>query len=149
MTCIPAMREAFLRTLGESGNVTLAAQAAGLSRAQVYLMRERDPEFAEQWVGALELGVSALEDAALKLAHGGNERLIMFLLAAHRPEKYGQRSSIDINGGVSMTLRHVPLATLRAELAELVAIAGHSSTEADTLPAPLDLIRWITADETP
>jgi hypothetical protein len=139
MTCIPAMREAFLRTLGESCNVTLAAQAAGLSRAQVYLMRERDPEFAEQWLGALELGVSALEDAAMKLAHGGNERLIMFLLAAHRPEKYSQRSSIDINGGVSMTLRHVPLATLRAELAELLAIAGRSTTEPDTLPAPLDL----------
>jgi hypothetical protein len=134
MTCIPVMREAFLRTLGECGNVTLAAQAAGLSRAQVYVMRERDPEFAEQWLRALELGVSALEDSAMKLAHEGNERLIMFLLAAHRPEKYSQKSSIEINASVSMALRHVPIATLRAELTEMLVIAGRPSADADTSP---------------
>ncbi|MEI9850614.1 MAG: hypothetical protein WDN24_06855 [Sphingomonas sp.] len=56
-----AMREAFLDTLGETCNVTLAATAAGVRKESVYLLRRKEPEFAEQWEKALVLGYQALE----------------------------------------------------------------------------------------
>ena len=84
-------RQVFLEALEVCGNITAAAAAANLPRSTLYLWRHQEPAFAAAWEDALTLGIAALEDRALELATADNERLIMFLLAARKPEVYGQR----------------------------------------------------------
>jgi hypothetical protein len=55
---------AFLRALGGTGNVTLAAREAGLSRTRLYALRRRDPVLAGRWD-------KALAAARLRLAAAG------------------------------------------------------------------------------
>jgi hypothetical protein len=49
----PARRSRFLTVLAESGDVSVAVRACGLSRPAAYAFRRRDPGFARQWARAL------------------------------------------------------------------------------------------------
>lgn len=60
----PVWRAPFLRALMRTGNVTLAARAAGTWRGRVYAVRRKDAGFAEQWEGALEEAQKDLESGA-------------------------------------------------------------------------------------
>jgi hypothetical protein len=102
----PARLAEFLRLLGETASVSTACERTGLRRSTVYQLRSADPGFAERWQEALDLGVEQLEDNAMKRAivgverpvwRGGEQvgtvthydnRLLQFLLKAHRPEVY-------------------------------------------------------------
>lgn len=88
-----AWREPFLAALSEHGSITLAARAARVSRFTVYRERNQDELFRKQWDYALELGVDALEDMA-KIRAQTSDTLMIFLLKAHRPEKYRERAEI-------------------------------------------------------
>lgn len=85
----------FLARLRGSGTVRYACEAAGVSRQTVYAWKRRDPEFARQWDEAQEDAVEALEAAARVRALSGSDRLLMFLLRAIRPDKYGDRLRIE------------------------------------------------------
>ena len=67
-----------------------------------------------------------MEDRALELAMAGNDRLIMFLLQAHKPEVYQPKLSIEFAANVSLNLRRTPLDELRSELADhlVLTMAG-------------------------
>ena len=102
-------RRAFLKTLAETGNVSGATRAAEVSRSHAYTLKAQDPEFAALWEEALGAAVDALEAEARHRAVDGVEQphfhqgkvtgsvrkysdaLLMFLLRAHRPEKYRDR----------------------------------------------------------
>ena len=102
----PARLADFLRVLGETASVSTACDRTGLRRSTVYQLRNADPAFAERWAAAIDLGVEQLEDSAMKRAivgverpvwRGGEQvgtvthydnRLLQFLLKAHRPEVY-------------------------------------------------------------
>lgn len=104
-------RARFLEVLSEHAIVGRAARAAGASRSAFYRWRREDAAFAADWEEAVELGISALEDEALRRAlegeeapvfHGGrqvgvtrkfSERLLIFMLKARRPEVYGDRAA--------------------------------------------------------
>jgi hypothetical protein len=91
-------RHVFLDALAAHGIVTLAAQAAGIERATAYFLRQQDPTFAEEWKAALDLGVDMLEDVAKKRAYEGSDTLLIFLLKAHRPERYREvTKSVQVN----------------------------------------------------
>ncbi len=99
----------FLHHLGRTGSVTLAAARAGLPRRALYKRRAADEAFAGHWDEALQLGIDRLQDDAMRRAlHGTaravfrngrqvgsvqqfDNRLLQFLLKAHRPETYGER----------------------------------------------------------
>lgn len=99
----------FLLHLGRTGSVTAAAARAGLSRRALYKHRAADEAFAGYWDEALNLGVERLQDDAMRRALQGtargvfrngkqvgsvqqfDNRLLQFLLKAHRPETYGER----------------------------------------------------------
>ncbi|MBF0186096.1 MAG: hypothetical protein HQM06_17140 [Magnetococcales bacterium] len=75
-------RKLFLAALAQSGVITAAAEAAGMSRGCAYLQRAKDPDFAEQWESALEEFADSLESEAYRRAvegweepifHGGQE----------------------------------------------------------------------------
>lgn len=108
-----ATRRVFLDILGRTGNVSAAARMAGLSRSSAYALRRRDPGFAAAWRDAEEEAVDLLEAEARRRAVEGieeplmgggklikdddgqvvtvrkyNDRLLEFLLKAHRPERF-------------------------------------------------------------
>ena len=60
--------QVFLDALGASCNVTLAAQACGLSKGALYWRRRVDPGFADRWQAALSQGYVRVEMLLLDLA---------------------------------------------------------------------------------
>lgn len=111
-------RELFLQALAESGVVKYACVAAGVHRATAYRARDEDRPFAAAWDEALDDGVDALELEARRRAKDGVERpvyqsgklagtvreysdsLLMFLLRAHRPERFSERYRLEHSGKV-------------------------------------------------
>lgn len=112
-----ARRDKFLRVLAETGNVTAAAREAGMARSQFYVVRAADPSFAVLWRDAEEAAADLLEAEARRRAVDGveeplmgggklikdddgnavlvrkyNDRLLEFLLKAHRPDRYKDKT---------------------------------------------------------
>ena len=81
----------FLAKLRDSGNIRLSCRAAGIPRRTVYDWREKWKTFAAEWDEALEDACDVLEGTAWKRAVDSSDRLLMFLLKAHRREKYGDK----------------------------------------------------------
>ena len=102
-------RAAFLKALTDTGNVSAAARAARASRSRAYQLKAADPGFAAEWADALETATHALDAEARRRALEGVETphfhqgrvagtvrkysdpLLMFLLRAHRPDRYRDR----------------------------------------------------------
>lgn len=94
----PAMNR-FLARLRDTGNVRLSCNAAGVPRSTAYRWRDRWSTFADEWDEALEDACDILEAEAWKRAIEKNsDRLLMFLLKAHRPDKYKDRSAVEHSG---------------------------------------------------
>jgi hypothetical protein len=87
-TKVKHWRLKFLDGLRMHGVVTRAAMEAGIDRDTAYYERQRDPTFAVEWQEALDRGVDMLEDVAKQRAFAGSDTLLIFLLKAHRPERY-------------------------------------------------------------
>ncbi len=125
-----AKRETFLQMLAATGNVSAAARAAGFDRSRLYVLRRELPDFAAAWRDAEEEAVDMLEAEARRravegieepLVGGGklikdddgrtvvvrkyNDRLLEFLLKAHRPEKYKERGDAGAFAGPPPSLR--------------------------------------------
>ena len=106
-------RALFLEVLTETANVVYACKQARLSRRTVYNWRNTEAEFLKAWDEAVELGIDALEDEALRRGQQGfdkpvfhqgkqcgkvreySDTLLIFMLKARRPEKFKERSQID------------------------------------------------------
>jgi len=90
----------FLDKLRNSGNVRMACRAAGIPRRTAYNWRDKWATFHDEWDEALEDACDFLEGEAWRRAVENNsDRLLMFLLKAHRPERFKDRSEADINLG--------------------------------------------------
>ncbi|MCX7283064.1 MAG: hypothetical protein NTX28_03300 [Novosphingobium sp.] len=115
----PDKQRRFIATLAATGIVSQAALSIGASVEALYKLRHRAgaEDFARAWDAAVERGYSRLEDCALERAIAGEERpvvsrgevvatwthhntgLLMFLLRARRPEKYGAVKLADLREG--------------------------------------------------
>lgn len=100
-TAQKAWRLKFLDGLRMHGIVTRAAKDAGIHRDTAYFERQQDPTFATEWKEALDRGVDMLEDVAKMRAYDGSDTLLIFLLKAHRPEKYRERYDINHSGEIT------------------------------------------------
>ena len=107
-------RQRFLKALARTGNVTAACGMARLPRETAYFWRSRDPDFSLAWDEALERGLDALEDEAMRRAKDGvpepvfyqgrvvgetrrySDVLAMFILKSKRREVWGERQQIDV-----------------------------------------------------
>ncbi|HHM13191.1 MAG TPA: hypothetical protein ENJ16_06525 [Planctomycetaceae bacterium] len=89
--------QVFLDRIFVSPNVTQAAKVAGKSRAAVYARRAKDEEFKQRWDEAIESSVDELEDVARERAMAGSDLLLIFMLKAHRPEKYRENLARDVH----------------------------------------------------
>lgn len=133
-----ALKDVFLDTLRETCNVTLAAQAAGVSSSCAYRHRKEDVLFAERWDEALAEGIDLLEHKAHERAFNGvlepvfwqgaevgyvkkySDALTMFLLKAHRPDKYRERSQVDQNVSGVTQVTVVTGVPARSDVGDLV-----------------------------
>ena len=66
----------FLSALAETCNVTLAAQAAGMSTAGAYLRRKKVAAFRAAWSEAIAIAYQRLELAMLDRSLNGSEKII-------------------------------------------------------------------------
>jgi hypothetical protein len=100
-----ASKARFFEVLSKTSNVSEAVRAAGLTSGRVYEMKQRDPEFARQWMEALEQGYCELE--MLLLRHT--------LYGAEQVETVEETSSVDTDGNKNTlrvkTVRTYPHAT--------------------------------------
>lgn len=102
----------FIEALADSGSVAEAARAVGMSASSAYRLR-RSPggeAFARAWDAAVAQAVGMLVDVAFDRAingtvepvldaegrrigsrHRPGDRMLMFLLAAHYPDRYGKQ----------------------------------------------------------
>lgn len=117
--------EKFLETLLTTGNVSKACKIVSIGRRTAYEWREQDEEFAKLWDDAIEVGYDLLEEEARRRAHDGlvkkkfnkdgtavidpetgqqyyerqySDTLLMFLLKGGRPEKYRERTQMEVTG---------------------------------------------------
>lgn len=113
---------AFIDALRNAGNVSEACRLSEIGRATAYQMRENDPAFAAEWDEALQIAMDSLELEAWRRGRDGydeyvtckdglvldkegkpvlqrrySDGLLTTLLKAHRPEKYRDRSTVDMN----------------------------------------------------
>ena len=119
-------RLVFLEELSKTGNVSAAAKRAKVARNTAYLARGMEGKdeagqieaqrFAAAWDEALEVAIEMLELEARRRAEQGtlepvfyqgeicgrvkkySDTLLIFLLKAHRPEKYRDNVRSEITG---------------------------------------------------
>ena len=120
MTAAAAWRGAFIERLKATGNVTLAAAGAGVTRQHAHRTRNRNRAFRRSWEDALEQAMDLLEGEARRRATGikrdvwyGGEKvgtesvysdtLVIFLLKAHRPAKFRDNVKVEHSGGMEVT----------------------------------------------
>jgi hypothetical protein len=94
--------EKFLTCLRQTGNVSAATEAAGLTRTFAYRKRNSNRRFRQLWQEAMDEALDKLEarlwDRALGAGTGTgktigpDERLAIFLLKAHRPEIFSDNA---------------------------------------------------------
>ena len=94
-----AKRAAFIAALRNSGNVRASCNKAKISRRTAYNWRNRWATFAAEWAEALEDSCDVLEAEARRRGMSVSDRLLMFLLRAHRPEVFGDKAKVDITSG--------------------------------------------------
>lgn len=110
-----AWRPAFLAALRQHGNVTAACDHAGINRTTAYRLRESDEMFKSEWDDALLEAADRIEFEALRRAKRGvlkpvyyqgkrvgyereySDTLMGMALKAHKPEKYRERLTLDVN----------------------------------------------------
>ncbi len=119
MRVAPAWRGVFIERLKATGNITLAARGAGVTRQNAYQTRSRNKTFRRQWDEALDEAVDLLDGEARRRATGmkrdvwyagrvvGTEtvysdKLLMFLLRAHRPRVYRDNVAVEHPGGMEI-----------------------------------------------
>lgn len=164
---VDAWRRTFLAVLSRTCNVQRAAHQAGVDRATVYAHRRADPAFRLAWRNAKRDAVRNLEATAWRRAtvgytettvergregkrvttkHRTDSRLMMFLLKAHAPEKYKDRSSVELTAvaapQVDPALQRAMLADpevcrLQSELDARLSLLRQQVASPPALPGPV------------
>lgn len=96
--------EKFLDLYRKSGNITLSARGAGVTRSAVYDRRESYPRFAEIMDAAKTEAIESLEAVAWERARKTSDVLLIFLLKSLKPEMYHERQRVDNTGEVKITV---------------------------------------------
>jgi hypothetical protein len=116
---------AFLDALESSGNVTISARRAGVSRTAAYKARRGEAEFRAGWDEALEVALDDMEAEARRRGVEGwtepvfyqgkvcghirkySDALIMFLLKAYRPE-FRDNYRVEHSGDTTIRVEYPP-----------------------------------------
>lgn len=114
----------FITRLAETANVSAACKRAKCSRTEAYRTRDEDELFKAAWEEALEIATEALELEARRRAEKGvlepifyqgvkagtirrySDTLMIFLLKAHKPEKYRDNVKNDHSGEIIVRVKY-------------------------------------------
>lgn len=106
---VPGKRARFLAAYRACGSITGAARASGVDHSSHYRRLRRDAGYAAEFANSRQIASDVLEEEARRRAvegievpvyHAGkvvghrlrySDRLLVFLLKANRPEKFGTR----------------------------------------------------------
>jgi len=98
----------FLARMRNSGNVRASCVAAGIPRSTAYYWRNKFKTFEQEWDEAKDDAVDALDMEAWKRAtEGQSDRLLMFLLQAHRSDVYSPVQKYQVQSDGDLTIRVV------------------------------------------
>jgi hypothetical protein len=143
-------REKVLKALRETGNITDSCRRAGINKDTFYQHRDKDPEFAAALAEAIEASIENLELEARRRAAKGCKRpvyqqgrlvgyvqeysdtLLIFLLKAHKPEKYRERYAIKHGGELEIHEVVETVVRTREEAAKAIS----DLPKASGLPGP-------------
>ena len=93
------LMEKFLARMRGSGNVRASCSAAGIPRSTAYYWRNKFKTFEQEWNDAKEDAVDGLDlEAWRRATEEKSDRLLMFLLKAHKPEVYNPTQTIKHEG---------------------------------------------------
>lgn len=113
-----AVKREFLEYLRSTGNVSTSARAAGITPWTAYDHRKKDEKFASEWEDAIQEACDYLENECRRRAVDGVEKpvfyqgkqcgsvqeysdtLLIFLLKAHRPEKFRDNYKVTVSEDV-------------------------------------------------
>ena len=133
-----AWKRTFLKALRDTGNIRVAAQAAGVHRSAPYAARIKSQRFRAEWDKALEEAVELLEAEARRRAIAGSDVLLIFLLKAHKPSMYRETIRQELLGGgggplaqvvlIQTSEGNIPLGDWRRQLLESATGNGHGMT---------------------
>lgn len=153
-------KRVFIKTLAETGVVSVAAAAAGWPASTAYSLRKSNAEFKTMWDNAMEFSTDSLELEARRRGQLGvrkpvyqqgrlvgyqqeySDPLLIMLLKAHRRDKFGdqQKMEHDVKGGVLVVPGVASESTWEQQAA--ANQAPHRSNQGDEdevqLPAPTD-----------
>jgi len=90
-------QENFLRAYVKCKNLSKARTVAGVTRSEYSGWVGKETAFAEAVKGVTEFVADLLEDTALEMALSGNEKLLIKMLEAYRPEKFSPKKAIDVS----------------------------------------------------
>ena len=114
-------KKAFLAAFAEVGNITRAAELAGMARSNHYVWLEEDPDYPALFREADQQACDRLEQEARRRAvqgvgkpvfHKGeqcgvvqeySDTLLIFLLKGALPDKYKERVQQDINANINIS----------------------------------------------
>jgi hypothetical protein len=137
-------KRAFLAAFSRSGSLSQAAKNAGVDRRTHYNWRKSDAYYAEAFEQAKLEAADALEDKLNELAHDGNVVAAIFLLKGLRPEKYRERSQVQVEwDGDLSKLTDAQLAKMdeqgREQLAEQERLKALKAAETPASEATIDV----------
>ncbi|HHW41269.1 MAG TPA: hypothetical protein GXX19_08995 [Syntrophomonadaceae bacterium] len=116
---LSAKQRAFLAAYAETGNITRAAELSKTARVMHYTWLEKSEAYRQAFAEAEEMAADRLEQEARRRAiegvqkpvfHKGqvcgtvteySDTLLIFLLKGARPEKYKERSNVELENGAS------------------------------------------------
>lgn len=93
-------RRQFLVELKDCGIVSVAARRVGVRPATMLKWRKKDPVFNDKVEAVLDEFVDSLECVAVERAREKSDTLLSMLLKANRPEKYHDRTRMDLEANV-------------------------------------------------
>jgi hypothetical protein len=85
-----AHRARFLAAIAAGVPVAAAAKTARVSRQLAWQWRQEDPTFASEFEAAYAAGTDVFEAEAIRRALAGSDRLLIFILQARDPARWGR-----------------------------------------------------------
>jgi hypothetical protein len=110
-------RVRFITVYIDTGDIATARDAIRVTPSEYYREIDRNHEFSARVADAEPLAMNALEERAIQLALGGNDKLLLKTLAAKKPDQYRERLGVDLNVTNKLTD-----AQIDARLAQLIAV---------------------------
>jgi hypothetical protein len=98
-------KAAFLAAFSKCASVTESAKRVKLDRSNHYQWMRDDSEYAKAFEATRTEAADSLEDEASRRAFAGSDTLLIFLLKGMRPEKYRERTEIQLKDSEGLLQR--------------------------------------------